>query len=122
VAWTLAALAVTGIAGWVTVAAAQFFVWVALGMSGPHEMAYRQSVTPDRLQGRANATIRSLNWGMFTVGGPIGGLLVRDVGYRSAFWIAIGGMAVSASVTAFSPLRTARVVTALEQVPADSPA
>ena len=122
VAWTLAALAVSGVAGWVMVAAAQFFVWVALGMSGPHEMAYRQSVTPDRLQGRANATIRSLNWGMFTLGGPVGGLLVKDAGYRSAFWIAIGGMAVSASVTAFSPLRTARVVTTHEEIAADSPA
>ncbi|HEU5331564.1 MAG TPA: MFS transporter [Actinocrinis sp.] len=123
VAWTLAAFAATGIAGWVMVAAAQFFVWVALGMSGPHEMAYRQSVTPDRLQGRANATIRSLNWGMFTVGGPIGGLLATAVGFRSALWIAIGGMAVSAGVSAFSPLRTARVATAANDAfPADSPA
>jgi MFS family permease len=117
--WTLAALAVGGAAGWAMVAAAQFFVWVALGVSGPHEMAYRQSVTPDRLQGRMNATIRSLNWGMFTVGGPVGGLLADGIGFRAALWIAIGGMAVAATVAALSPLRTARIATAADDaVPA----
>ncbi|MDI2125762.1 MFS transporter [Yinghuangia seranimata] len=119
VAWTPAALAVGGIAGWTMVAAAQFLVWVALGMSGPHEMAYRQSVTPDRLQGRMNATIRSLNWGMFTVGGPIGGVLAAGIGSRPTLWIAIGGMAVAAAVAACSPLRAARVPL-VGEAPADA--
>lgn len=109
--WTLAALATSGAAGWAMVAAAQFLVWIALGVSGPNEMAYRQSVTPDRLQGRANATIRSLNWGMFTIGAPVGGLLAEHLGFRSALWLAIGGMAGAAVVAAFSPMRTARIET-----------
>jgi len=108
-AWTLAAFATGGAAGWGMVAGAQFLVWVALGMSGPSEMAYRQAVTPDRLQGRANATIRSLNWGMFTIGAPVGGLLATHVGYRPALWLAIGGMAGAAVVAALSPTRTARI-------------
>ncbi|MBM9504387.1 MFS transporter [Actinacidiphila acididurans] len=120
VAWTLAALATGGVTGWAMVAAAQFFVWVGLGASGPHEMAYRQSVTPDRLQGRMNATIRSLNWGMFTIGGPIGGILAAGIGFRTALWIAIGGMAASASVAALSPLRSARVATTNGTLPADA--
>lgn len=109
VAWTLAALAVSGIAGWAMLAAAQFLVWVGLGMSGPNEMAYRQVVTPDRLQGRVNATIRSSNWGMFTLGSPLGGLLAAHLGYRPALWIAIAGMAAAATVAACSPLRGARL-------------
>jgi MFS family permease len=107
--WTLAALATRGAAGWAMVAAAQFLVWIALGVSGPNEMAYRQSVTPDRLQGRANATIRSLNWGMFTIGAPVGGLLAEHIGFRPALWLAIAGMTGAALVAAFSPMRTARI-------------
>lgn len=109
VAWTLAALAVSGAAGWAMVAGAQFFAWVGLGASGPNEMAYRQSATPDRLQGRVNATVRSLNWGMITFGAPVGGLLAEHLGYRAALWAGIAGMAVSGVVAALSPMRRARV-------------
>lgn len=119
-AWVLAALAVSGVAGWVMMAAAQFLVWVGLGASGPHEMAYRQAVTPDRLQGRMNATIRSLNWGMFTVGAPLGGLLAQNAGFRPALWIAIAGMAVAAVVAAVSPMRGARVVVPSGAAPAEA--
>ena len=34
VAWSVAALAVSGAAGWATVAGAQFSAWLALGASG----------------------------------------------------------------------------------------
>jgi MFS family permease len=119
IAWTLAPLAVSGPAGWAMVAGAQFLVWVALGTSGPAEMAYRQSVTPDRLQGRANATIRSLNWGMFTLGAPLGGLLATACGYRATFWIAITGMAATAVLAALSPMRTARVAVDVAVTAAD---
>ncbi|SCL38066.1 Predicted arabinose efflux permease, MFS family [Micromonospora rhizosphaerae] len=106
--WTLVALAVTGTAGWVMVGVAQFLIWLVLGVSGPNEMGYRQAVTPDRLQGRMNATIRSLNWGMLTVGAPVGGLLAQYIGYRPAIWIGVAGMAVAATAAALSPLRNAR--------------
>jgi MFS family permease len=109
VAWSLAALAVSGPAGWAMVAGAQFFAWAALGASGPNEMAYRQSATPDRLQGRVNATVRSLNWGTITFGAPIGGLLAQHLGYRPALWAGVAGMACSGVVAALSPLRRARV-------------
>ncbi|MBS2553632.1 MFS transporter [Catenulispora sp. NL8] len=108
-AWSLAALALNGAAGWAMVAAAQFFAWLALGASGPNEMAYRQSATPDRLQGRVNATVRSLNWGTITFGAPIGGLLAQHIGYRPAMWVGIGGMAVAGVIALLSPMRRARV-------------
>ncbi|PWU60389.1 MFS transporter [Micromonospora globispora] len=106
--WTLVALAATGTAGWVMVGAAQFVVWLALGVSGPNEMGYRQAVTPDRLQGRMNGTIRSLNWGMLTIGAPVGGLLAEQIGYRPAIGLAVVGMAVAATVAVLSPLHHAR--------------
>lgn len=111
-AWMLVPLAVSGAAGWVMAAGAQFLAWVALGASGPNEMAYRQSATPDRLQGRVNATVRSLNWGMITFGAPIGGLLAQHLGYRPALWVGIGGMVLAAVVAAVSPMRGARVAEA----------
>ncbi|MFG2059065.1 MFS transporter [Micromonospora sp. NPDC048930] len=119
VGWSLAALAVTGRAGWLMVGAAQVVVWCALGISGPNEMGYRQAVTPDRLQGRMNATIRSLNWGMLTVGAPVGGLLAQHVGHRATIGIGVAGMAVAATVAVLSPLRTARLpeIVAEEAVP-----
>jgi MFS family permease len=110
--WTLAATAVAGAAGWVMVGAAQFVVWFALGLGSPNEMAWRQSVTPDRLQGRMNATIRSLNWGMFTIGAPLGGLLAGHLGYRPTIAIAAAGMALAATAAALSPVRHARIADA----------
>lgn len=112
VGWALAAVAVTGAAGWVMVGAAQFVVWFVIGLGSPNEMAWRQSVTPDRLQGRMNATIRSLNWGMFTIGAPLGGLLSERLGYRPTIAIAAAGMALAAIVAALSPLRSARIADA----------
>jgi MFS family permease len=108
IGWAFAALAVSGTGGWVMVAASQFLVWMAMGVSGPHDMGYRQAVTPDRLQGRMNATIRSMNWGTIAIGAPLGGLLAQWIGYRPVFWVAITGMALSAIAAALSPLRTAR--------------
>jgi predicted MFS family arabinose efflux permease len=55
-----------------------------------------------------NATIRSLNWGMFTIGAPIGGLVAQQIGYRPALWIGVTGMAVTALAAVLSPLRNAR--------------
>jgi predicted MFS family arabinose efflux permease len=106
--WMLAAVAVSSAAGWVLAAASQFVVWFAIGSSSPHELGYRQAVTPDRLQGRMNATIRSLNWGTLTVGAPVGGLLAQVLGYRGALWLAIGGMALTCLAVSLSPVRNAR--------------
>ncbi|GIH10973.1 hypothetical protein Rhe02_90400 [Rhizocola hellebori] len=106
--WALAAVAGSGSAGWVMAAASQFVVWFAIGLSSPHELGYRQAVTPDRLQGRMNATIRSLNWGMLTIGAPVGGLLTQSLGYRGALWLATTGIALTALAATLSPVRHAR--------------
>jgi MFS family permease len=57
----------------VLLAAAQFVFGLTLGIENPLEMGYRQGVTPDRLQGRMNATMRSLNRAAVVVGAPAGG-------------------------------------------------
>lgn len=59
-----------GLTGWAMAGAMQALAWHALGTSGPNEMGYRQAVTPDHLQARMNATIRSFNWGTVAIGAP----------------------------------------------------
>ncbi|RJQ71977.1 MFS transporter [Pseudonocardiaceae bacterium YIM PH 21723] len=109
VAWLLVPLARSGPSAVVLLAVAQFVSWVALAAASPSEMAYRQSVTPDRLQGRMNATIRSLNRGIIVVGAPLGGLLADTAGFRPALWTGIAGLAGAALIKLCSPYRHARV-------------
>ena len=93
---------------WAFVAAGQFLFGFGMGAEGPVEMSYRQSVTPDRLQGRMNSTMRSLNRAFIVVGAPIGGLLADTLGYRPALWIGVTGLALAAVILARSPFRHAR--------------
>ncbi|MEV0680172.1 hypothetical protein AB0I60_26980 [Actinosynnema sp. NPDC050436] len=69
-------------------------------------------MTPDRLQGRVNTTIRSLNRGMIVVGAPLGGILADTAGYRTALWTGIAGLVGAALILGSSPFRHARVHTA----------
>jgi MFS family permease len=107
IGFAMVALAPVGPWALALAAAGQFVVWVGICLESPNEMGYRQSVTPDRLQSRMNATIRSLNWGMVVIGGPLGGLLADTIGYRPALWITVGGMAAVALVFSRTAFRYA---------------
>ncbi|WP_406209754.1 MFS transporter [Streptomyces sp. NBC_01017] len=48
------------------------------------QVTLRQAITPDRLQGRMNASIRFVIWSTIAVGGPLAGFLAETVGMRSA--------------------------------------
>lgn len=96
-----------GTSGLALICVGEFLFWVAVGIGSPIELAYRQSVVADHLQGRASATIRSLNWGMNVIGAPVGGVLADAVGYRPALWLGIGGFAVMAVLLGVSRFRTA---------------
>lgn len=97
------------------VAAGQFLFGVAVGLGSPNELSYRQAVTPGRLQGRMNATIRSMNWGLTAVGAPLGGLAADVIGYRPTLWIGIVGVAGTAVALALSRFRHARISDALPE-------
>jgi predicted MFS family arabinose efflux permease len=110
VAYALIPLASTGTTGMILVFTGQFLFGVSFSLPGPAEMGYRQTVTPDRLQGRMNATMRSLNRGMIVLGAPIGGVLADSLGHRHALWIAVAGLAAQAIAITFSRVRHARLV------------
>ncbi|EWT00913.1 MFS transporter [Intrasporangium oryzae NRRL B-24470] len=80
-----------------------------LGVRGPLDMSYRNMVTPDRLRGRMNATIRSLNWGSISVAAPLAGAAAATWGNRVAIGIGIAGLAVAAAVLSLSPYREAEL-------------
>lgn len=99
---------VLGTAGVVAVAGVgQFLFGLGLGAEGPIELSYRQAVTPDRLQGRTNATMRSLNRAAIVIGAPLGGLLADAVAPRFALWVGVLGVALSALALAASRFRHA---------------
>lgn len=96
--------------GWPAVAmvgAGQLLFGFGFGAQGPIEMSYRQSVTPDRLQGRMNSTMRSMNRAAIVVGAPLGGLVADTAGHRPALWIGIAGLAAGALALSRSGLRHA---------------
>lgn len=95
-----------GIVGLLLVGAAQFVFGFAIGLESPLEMGYRQAVTPDRLQGRMNATMRSVNRGSLAFGALLGGVLGDWIGLSAALWVGIAGLVVQAVATMLSPLRT----------------
>ena len=69
-------------------------------------MTLRQSVTPDRLQGRTVGAIRTVVWGVTPLGALLGGALASVVGLRATFWIAAVGGATAALPIVLSAARS----------------
>src|SRR5437899_1286927 len=55
-----------------------------------NQVSLRQSITPDRVQGRMNATMRTIVWGTIPQGAFIGGILGTSIGLVQT--IALGGI------------------------------
>jgi MFS family permease len=57
------------------------------------QVSFRQAITPERLQGRMNATMRWIVWGTIPLGALTGGVIANAYGLRPALWVgAIGGL------------------------------
>ena len=82
--------------------AGQFLLGLSMGTENANEMGYRQTVTPDRLQGRMNATMRSINRSMIVIGAPLGGFLGDRIGYNNMLWIAALGFLAGATTLGLS--------------------
>lgn len=89
-------------------------IWFATGFTGVvynvNQVSLRQAITPDRLQGKMNATMRSIVWGVYPIGGFIGGLLGEAVGLRMTILIAGIGMLVSVIWVVLSPVANVKVL------------
>ncbi|AVR00332.1 MFS transporter [Oceanobacillus iheyensis] len=87
----------------------QLFYGFAMGIEGPLEMGYRQYITPFHLQGRMNATLRSINRSAVVIGAPLGGALADGLGFTTALWISIAGLTLCGIWFSLSPMRNARI-------------
>ncbi|MFB9499430.1 MFS transporter [Saccharothrix mutabilis subsp. capreolus] len=76
------------------------------------QVSYRQSICPDHLLGRMNASIRFVVWGSMPLGGLVGGALGGGFGIVPTLWIAMAGQALAVLWVLFSPLRTREAVAA----------
>jgi len=109
VAFALQALSGNHWVGWVVFGGGQLLLGLSMGAENANEMGYRQAVTPDRLQGRMNATMRSINRAMVVIGAPIGGVLGDAVGFRPVLYAAAAGFLVVAAGLGSSRFRAARL-------------
>ncbi|GGL39255.1 hypothetical protein GCM10014719_45430 [Planomonospora parontospora subsp. antibiotica] len=82
-----------------------------------NQLSYRQRITPERLLGRMNASMRFLMWGAAPVGGLLGGVLGELFDARTALWIAAAGIAL-----AHLPVLASRRILRLRRpLPAETP-
>jgi len=71
-----------------------------------NQVSLRQAITPLRLQGRMNATMRFVVWGTMPLGSLAGGILGQTIGLRPAVGISAVGALFGVLWVLFSPLRT----------------
>ena len=83
-----------------------FVVYVGVVIYNVNSVTLRQMVTPARLMGRMNATLRFIEWGTIPVGSALGGVLVSPLGMRGVLWLAAGICAVAVVPPLLSPVRS----------------
>ncbi len=70
-----------------------------------NQVSLRQAITPTRMQGKMNATMRFIVWGTIPLGQIVGGFLATVVGLHTTIWIgALGGLFAFVPVL-LSPVR-----------------
>ena len=88
--------------------AAQLLATLAGPMTAINQLSLRQALTPDRLQGRVNATMRVIALGAAPVGALLAGLLGTTLGLRPTLAIGALGLQLGFVILLLSPLRTLR--------------
>jgi MFS family permease len=75
-----------------------------------NQVSLRQAITPMRLQGRMNATMRFIVWGTMPLGGLAGGYLGEVLGLRPAIAVTAAGGTLAFLWVLFSRVRTLRTI------------
>jgi MFS family permease len=73
-----------------------------------NQVSLRQAITPDRRQGRMNASMRFVVWGVMPIASIVGGVLGTVIGIRATLVIAALGGLLQVAWLAVSPVRTLR--------------
>jgi MFS family permease len=75
-----------------------------------NQVSFRQAITPPRMQGRMNASMRFIVWGTIPVGQILGGLIGAAFGLSAAIWVGAVGTLVPIAIIALSPVRSLRTM------------
>ncbi|MBB4935864.1 MFS family permease [Streptosporangium album] len=105
-------------AGWRTglYPVAMFMQTIGVVLYNVGQISFRQSVTPENMLGRMNATMRSVVWGVLPLGGLIGGGLGEIFGARTTLWISATLALLAVVPLLLSPLRTMRDLPTADEV------
>lgn len=105
VAWLAIALVMSSVAGLVVLFVGLSWLGFVGGVENSNEMALRQRMTPDRLLGRTNGGMRSMNRTAGAVGALLGGVALQAFGARVTLLSVAVIFGAAALVIAFSPFR-----------------
>jgi hypothetical protein len=70
-----------------------------------NQVSLRQAIVPDRLQGRMNATVRTIIWGTNPIGAFIGGIIGSTYGIVPALYAGIGVSLLAGVWLLLGPIR-----------------
>jgi MFS family permease len=90
------------------VVGSEFAQWLGLTAYYVTNVSVRQSITPDRLLGRVNATVRFLAGGALPIGSVLGGALGGLIGLPMTLVVAQFGLLLAVVWLLLSPLRMLR--------------
>ncbi len=92
----------------VLLAASQMLLWCTVVVYNVTQVSFRQGLTPPRLLGRMNATMRFIVWGTMPLGAFLGGVLGSLIGVRETLLVAAVGGSLAWLPVFLSPLRSLR--------------
>ena len=81
-----------------------------------NQVSLRQAITPERMLGRMNATMRFIVWGTIPVGALVGGVLGGVIGLQATIWVGAIGAFLGFLPVLLSPVRS------LQEIPPSEPA
>jgi len=90
------------------VAAAGFITSFSTAVYNITQVSYRQAITPQRMQGRMNATMRFIVWGTIPIGTTLAGFLGGVIGLTQTIWIGVIGSMFIFLPVLLSPVRSLR--------------
>ena len=90
----------------VLLAIGHFLFGVGLIYFNIGQVSLRQVITPDRLQGRMNATMTVVLVGTVPIGAILGGALGETIGLRPTLFVAVAGELLAVSWLLLSPVRS----------------
>ena len=100
----------TGVLAFPVLAASLALTFFGVLLYNINQVSFRQTIVPIRLQGRLNATMRTIVWGTLPLGGLAGGILGQAYGLQTGILLAAIGESFAFLWVLFSPMRDVKTM------------